>query len=78
VSVAPSSRAQVGTVIEALRRVAIAARADSNAQRERMRQARVGGTYREQMALQLDRLVAYEKGVRFALLVAQEAEEAAG
>ena len=72
----PSNRARVGTVVEALQRVAVAARAASNAQREKIRRARVGGTYRQEMTVDLGRLVAYEDGVRDALLVAQEAEAA--
>jgi hypothetical protein len=74
----PSNQAQVGTVIEALQRLACAARAASNAQREKMRQARVAGTYRQKMAVDLVKLIAYEEGVRAALLGAQEAETALG
>jgi hypothetical protein len=69
-------RAQVGTVIEALQRAAIAARADSNAQRRRIRQAHGNGTYRQEMAVDLAKRVAYEQGVLYSLLLAREAEAA--
>jgi hypothetical protein len=68
------NRAQVGAVVEALQRVVIAARAASNAQRDKIRQARVDGAHRADMAVNLIQLVAYEEGVGFALLVAQEAQ----
>ena len=70
------SRALVGTVIEAVQRVAVAARVASNAQREKIRQARARGTYRQEMTFELVKRIAYEEGVRDALLVAQEAEAA--
>jgi hypothetical protein len=69
-------RAQVGTVIEALQRAAVAARADSNAQRARIRRARVEGNYRQEMAVDLAKRVAYEQGVCYCLLLAQEVEAA--
>lgn len=64
-------------MIEALQRVAFAARAASNVQREKIRLARVDGSYRQEMAVVLVRLVAYEEGVRDAMLAVQEAEAAA-
>lgn len=69
-------RSRVGTVIEALQRAAVEARADSNVQRNRIRQARVKGTYREAMTLELARCIAFEEGVRYALMLAQVAEAA--
>jgi hypothetical protein len=69
-------RAKVGVVIEALQRAAIEARANSNAQRARIRRARVNGTYREEMAVDLGKRIAYEEGVGYCLLVAREAEAA--
>jgi|SRR5215468_4980601 len=75
-SATPSRQAKVGTIIEALQRLAVAARAASNAQRKKMRQARVDGTYRPKMTVDLLKLIAYEEGIRDALLAAQEAEAA--
>jgi hypothetical protein len=74
VSATRGSQAQVGTVVVALQRVISAAHAASRAQRDKIRQARVDGAYRADMAVKLIQLVAYEEGVRFAMLVAQEAE----
>jgi hypothetical protein len=69
-------RARAGTVIEALQRAVIAARAASNAQRARIHRAHGNGSYRQEMAVDLAKCVAYERGVRDALLLAQEAEAA--
>jgi hypothetical protein len=58
--------AQVGRVVEALQRVISAAHAASRAQRDKIRQARVDGADRAEMAVKLIQLVASEEGVRFA------------